>query len=438
MHTVEITLEQVLLARDRRVQRQQALAARYGGTLLSFTMNIAGPVKDAPLVRLAFQAGLAALDRDLGKPVHRELIQASTGPEALLVYDRPAPWVKERCLLLEEREAVGRLYDLDVLSPEGEKLSRPQSRRCLICGGPVTVCSRSRAHGLPAIRARTRDILADFAAGHLSALARQALEDEVDLTPKPGLVDRRNTGAHDDMDRPLFHRSAQVLEPYFCRFVSLGMAAASPEKLQALGRQAEHAMLGATGGVNTHKGAVFSVGIVCAALGRLDRSLWAEAARVLAEVSAMTAGLTEKDFAGVTAENAATVGQKLYIRYGITGVRGQVEAGLPAVLNVGLPVLEEGLAKGYDFDRVGGGALLAILANSTDTNIIARSSRERQLALTEELKALLAQTPYPDKDALAALDDRFIAENLSPGGSADLLALTWLLHFVTTEGNIDE
>ena len=115
MHTVEITLEQVLLARDRRVMRQRELAARYGGTLLSFTMNIAGPVKDAPLVRLAFRAGLAALDRDLGKPVHRELIQAPTGPEALLVYDRPAPWVKERCLLLEERDPVGRLYDLDVL-----------------------------------------------------------------------------------------------------------------------------------------------------------------------------------------------------------------------------------------------------------------------------------------------------------------------------------
>ena len=71
MHTVEITLEQVLLARDRRVMRQRELAARYGGTLLSFTMNIAGPVKDAPLVRLAFRAGLAALDRDLGKPVPR-------------------------------------------------------------------------------------------------------------------------------------------------------------------------------------------------------------------------------------------------------------------------------------------------------------------------------------------------------------------------------
>ena len=438
MHTVEITLEQVLLARDRRVQRQQALHRQYGGTLLSFTMNIAGPVKDTPLVRLAFRAGLAALDRDLGAPVHRESVAAPTGPEALLVYHRPAGAVKDLCLRLEEQAPVGRLYDLDVLSPGGEKLSRPQSRRCLICGGPVTVCSRSRAHGLAAIQAKTEDILRSFAAGHLAQLARQALEDEVCLTPKPGLVDRRNTGAHDDMDLPLFRRSAAALEPYFCRFVSLGMAGASPAELQALGREAEHAMLTATGGVNTHKGAVFSVGIVCAALGRLDRALWADAARVLAEVSAMTAGLTEKDFADVTAENAATTGQKLYAEYGITGVRGQVEAGLPAVLNIGLPTLEAGLANGYDFDRAGGGALLAILAGSTDTNIIARSSRARQLALAEELKALLAETPYPDRDVLAALDDRFIAENLSPGGSADLLALTYLLHFITTEGNNDE
>ena len=215
MHTVEITLEQVLLARDRRVQRQQALHRQYGGTLLSFTMNIAGPVKDTPLVRLAFQAGLAALDRDLGAPVHRESVAAPTGPEALLVYHRPAGAVKDLCLRLEEQAPVGRLYDLDVLSPGGEKLSRPQSRRCLICGGPVTVCSRSRAHGLAAIQAKTEDILRSFAAGHLAQLARQALEDEVCLTPKPGLVDRRNSGSHTDMDSFTFMSSAASLYPYF-------------------------------------------------------------------------------------------------------------------------------------------------------------------------------------------------------------------------------
>lgn len=119
--------------------------------------------------------------------------------------------------------------------------------------------------------------------------------------------------------------------------------------------------------------------------------------------------------------------------YGITGVRGQVEAGLPAVRDYGLPALEAGIAAGYDINRAGCAALLVILAHSTDTNIIARSSRERQLALTAELQALLAADPYPDEAALAALDDRFIAERLSPGGSADLLALTYLLHFFKTE-----
>ena len=82
---------------------------------------------------------------------------------------------------------------------------------------------------------------------------------------------------------------------------------------------------------------------------------------------------------------------------------------------------------------VGCGALLAIIANSTDTNLIARSDRATQLAVVEELKALLARTPYPDEAALRALDDRFIAAHLSPGGSADLLALCYLLHFFKTE-----
>ena len=238
-----------------------------------------------------------------------------------------------------------------------------------------------------------------------------------------------------------FMDSAASLYPYFEACARAGQASAdrpAPETfaaLRPLGCEAEGEMLDATGGVNTHKEAIFSIGIACAALGRLERSLWGDPARVLQEIAAMTAGLTERDFAGVTAENAVTAGQKLYLQYGITGVRGQVEAGLPAVRDYGLPALENGLAQGYDLNRSGCGALLAILANSTDTNIIARSSRERQQALVEELKALLTRTPYPDEAALAALDDSFRAERLSPGGSADLLALTYLLYFFKTEDN---
>ena len=263
---------------------------------------------------------------------------------------------------------------------------------------------------------------------------------EVSTTPKPGLVDRLNSGSHKDMDFFTFMDSAAALYPYFEACARAGQATAerpAPETLAALrplGCEAEGGMLEATGGVNTHKGAIFSIGITCAAL---DRALWARPARVLAEVAAMASGLTERDFAGVTAENAVTAGQKLYAQYGITGVRGQVEAGLPAVLYYGLPTLEEGLARGYDINRSGCGALLEILVNSTDTNIIARSSREVQRGLVEELRALLEKTPYPDAFALSVLDDRFTAENLSPGGSADLLALTYLLHFFKTEAAND-
>lgn len=144
---------------------------QYGGTLLSFTMNIAGSRQG----HASGPPGLPGGPCSPGpgpwvRPVHRESVAAPTGPEALLVYHRPAGAVKDLCLRLEEQAPVGRLYDLDVLSPGGEKLSRPQARRCLICGGPVTVCSRSRAHGLAAIQAKTEDILWSFAAGHLAQL----------------------------------------------------------------------------------------------------------------------------------------------------------------------------------------------------------------------------------------------------------------------------
>ena len=437
-----VSLVQMLDARERRVQHQQELLAQYHKPLICFTMNICGPIKDSPLIRRGFARGRQLLRQQFLRakltPLYQDAVREVTGCEAFYVLDADPLTIKKFTTDIEDATPLGRLFDMDVIRPDGLKVDREElnleGRRCLICGGPAKVCSSRRIHTVAKLQEKTTEILTEARDAQdiadAARLAVRALLYEVTTTPKPGLVDRRNSGSHKDMDVFTFMDSAAALYPYFEACAQTGRETAeqpAPETfaaLRPLGCEAEGEMLDATGGVNTHKGAVFSVGIVCAALGRLDRSLWAEAARVLAEVSAMTAGLTEKDFAGVTAENAATVGQKLYIQYGITGVRGQVEAGLPTVLNVGLPVLEEGLAKGYDFDRAGGGALLAILANSTDTNIIARSSRERQLALTEELKALLAQTPYPDKDALAALDDRFIAENLSPGGSADLLALT--------------
>ena len=149
MPIVNVTLEDILRARDTRANAQRRLLRAYRLPLVSFTMNIAGPVKSSPLIELAFDAGLEALYDALGQPAAAEVIRPATGCEALLVYDRPAAAMKAACLALETTAPIGRLYDLDVLDTDGSKLSRSEPRTCLVCGGPVAVCSRSRAHAAP-------------------------------------------------------------------------------------------------------------------------------------------------------------------------------------------------------------------------------------------------------------------------------------------------
>ena len=97
----------------------------------------------------------------------------------------------------------------------------------------------------------------------------------------------------------------------------------------------------------------------------------------------------------------------------------------------GLPTLRQGLALGLGIDRAGAAALLAILAHTDDTNLIARSDWETQQAVARDIARLLEYDPYPQRETLEVLDQDFIRRNLSPGGSADLLALTWLLHFLS-------
>ncbi len=451
---VEVSLLEMLDARERRVHHQQELLEQYHKPLICFTMNIAGPIKDSPLIRRGFARGQQLLRQQFFRakltPLSAEAHCAATGCEAFYVLDADPLAIKKFTTDIEDATPLGRLFDMDVLRPDGVKVDRQElaleGRRCLICGGPAKVCSSRRIHTVAELQAKTTDILTETLDAWDAATAAQqavrALLYEVTTTPKPGLVDRRNSGSHTDMDSFTFMSSAAALYPYFEACAKAGRATMdrpAPETfaaLRPLGCEAEGEMLDATGGVNTHKGAVFSIGITCAALGRLNRAEWCDPARVLQEVAAMTMGLTQQDLAGVTAENAATAGQKLYAQYGITGIRGQVEAGLPVVLHHGLPVLENGLKLGYDINRAGCAALLEILVHSTDTNMIARSSRKRQLEVIAELKQRLEKEPYPDAVELAMLDDRFIAENLSPGGSADLLALTYLLHFFKTEEHL--
>ena len=395
----------MLLARDRRASRQAALLSRYGRPVISFTMNIAGPVKDSPLIRYAFRSGLRQLEALPCAQLCREAIFEPTGPEALLVYEtQDARLLKAFCIRLESEGEAGRLFDLDVLDANGEKLSRETGRTCLVCGGPVSVCSRSRAHGLEAITARTGAILEAFAAETLAEMAENALLAEVHFTPKPGLVDEANNGAHRDMDVPLFERSAHALRPCFEEFVRLGLQGAAAAALQQAGVRAEQAMFAATGGVNTHKGAIYSGALLLHAAGRL---LSGEEEGDLCELAAQTAA----------AIPAPTGTHGAAVRAQCGGIRTEAVSGYPTAQAVLRQLRQSGPLD----------ALLLSMSRLDDSTLWHRGGAEGAQLVRSRAADILA-APASEREARTRrLDAELIERNLSPGGSADLLAMAFFL-----------
>lgn len=441
---MEATLQEILDARENRVCRQKELLSQYGKALISFTMNIPGPVKLDRDIRIGFFVGCRLIrDCFAGHLLHAEEHHRSTGCEAFYIVDLPARELKARAIEIEDADAVGRLFDIDVLNTDRQKISREDlglpRRKCLLCDQDAVVCASVRAHSLQELTNRTSFLLYLAARQHMAEYiavrAYVALTQEVSATPKPGLVDRNNSGAHKDMTLRHFFASANALRPFFCRFAEAGYLTRDlPQKeafrqLRSIGMEAEQAMLAATRGVNTHKGAIFSLGLLCAAAGRLGPEHW-QPERITAEAAAMTESLVAAELSSVTADTATTAGERLYAAWGITGIRGQAEAGFPAVRDVGLPVLRQALEQSLPFDRALCVTLLHLFPVTEDTNFIHRSDLQTLKDTQAAVTALLQDDPFPAPDTILELDRHFTANHLSPGGTADLLAATCFLYLL--------
>jgi triphosphoribosyl-dephospho-CoA synthase len=264
-----------------------------------------------------------------------------------------------------------------------------------------------------------------FAAEHLAELARQALVAEAELTPKPGLVDRRGSGSHDDLSLDLMRQSAAAIAPYF---EAMGDSAQSMPfdrglrtEVAAIGRAAESAMLQVTNGSNAHKGAIWILGLLVTAASRgIDLNPAA-----IAQDAAFLARLPDR-----AQPQLLSHGEMVRARYGATGARGEAFAGFPHVLHVGLPTLraERNRARTEPNSRLW--ALLNIMARLEDTCVLYRGGAEG-LAIVQKgaSDALLAGGPgsVAGELAMLRLDQELLIRNISPGGAADLLAATLFL-----------
>ena len=272
----------------------------------------------------------------------------------------------------------------------------------------------------------------------IAHLATQALQAELDTTPKPGLVDKDNNGAHRDMDYALMQRSIDTLHPYFVKLAQLGCADALPThtSIRDIGIEAERAMLSATNGVNTHKGALFSMGLAVVAAAHEERKIAANEEQILKErnggedvlVSLQT---TIKALAASFPDTNGTHGSKAkLLSKGTTAIKGALDnarEGYEMLFAEWLPFYIERRKKrdAHTLHKT----LLRIMCDLDDTNVIYRTDLATAEEVKQEARALLDSF---SKAALKDMDRHYTTRNISPGGAADMLSLTIFIGSIQT------
>ncbi|MCD4714925.1 MAG: triphosphoribosyl-dephospho-CoA synthase [Clostridiales bacterium] len=277
--------------------------------------------------------------------------------------------------------------------------------------------------------------------------ALKALLYEVAATPKPGLVDRANNGAHSDMDFYTFLDSSVELRHYFeaiAQYIKGQYNHKNESKtlhegdmifsgLKTLGIQAEQDMKKATGGINTHKGAIYALGLLVAAVTELElyNTGKLQIEDVTARVSEYVGPSLEKEF--IENDHTSSYGVIQYRTLGMLGARGEAYRGFETVRTKGLPALESGLKMGLSINDAMIGSLLAIIADLEDSNVIGRHSpmilKESQ-AFAKSILEVGAMTTEKGREMISQYDEWCIAHRISHGGSADLVAVALFLYWI--------
>jgi triphosphoribosyl-dephospho-CoA synthase len=257
----------------------------------------------------------------------------------------------------------------------------------------------------------------------IAELAVAAIRAEADLTPKPGLVDRRGSGAHSDMDLAMLHASAESLRAAFAECASAATQLSLGPELRArlgeIGRAGERAMLASTGGINTHRGALWALGLLSA-----GAALGGGATRAV-DVAARLAAIRDPHTPVTTSHGA-----RARLRYGVSGAAGEALAGFPHIRLHALPALRTARRSGVDEGTARLEALLSLMATLDDTCVLHRGGLSGLRALQVGAQAVVdaggIRTPE-GRRRFTALDDICLMRRLSPGGSGDLLSATVFL-----------
>jgi len=430
-----------LEARDQRAFLKKQIALN-GLPSLSLSLNVPGFPKSNPTVKAFFGYCLRDLKFEL-KSHQINLIEGKSieisdaAGDFYLVPFSPGRFtlkeIKQVCESFEQGHPLGRFIDADLNDEEGVSFSSGKSKLCFFClERPAIECRRENAHEPDELRSFMFPKMADYCrqqqeaaiVKRLSSLAQQAILFEISLSPKPGLVDKFSNGSHSDMNYQTFIDSTAAISPWFAELVREGYSYYDSDLTKALplirniGLRMESAMYEATQNINTQKGIIFLMGLSLFACGKLFSQTDQFAIEDFRNIIRGVCKDLVKNELTNESKSVKSHGEDIFHQYGLGGARAEAESGLATVFDFGLPLLA-GVAELNDEDAMK--CFLSVTANNNDTNILYRSNP----VVLENFKELCKKA-LDDFNNLnySAVIDFCKSENISPGGSADLLAVT--------------
>lgn len=414
-------MNDILAAREREIQNLQKVM-KEDNIYLTLKANVPGEVKRTDISVFLIKLARQRIYRTFHVTSEEFFDDFDGFYYIFAIEEKSRLEVKRQAIAIEEKDIVGRYIDIDVFQNETKSLSRGdlniKSRKCFICDNNPYICMRNQAHTLEEIKNKIYTDVIDFLENKVTKIISESIFLELNLDPKFGMVTAKSQGSHKDMNYELMKRSIEIITPYLALMVIRGFCHSLeeiPGIIKNIGMKAENMMFHATRNINTYKGLIFSLGYTASAFGYLLKNnlVFSKLYDVVAKLG--------KDLDQELKSEEKTFGLQAYRQYGFLGARGEIIKGLPTI-KAALQVLE-----GYSefSEEALTMALIRIISLSEDTVLLKRAG---SLEKYEYFKQKVRKIEQYDKNQINQITNECIKENISFGGSSDLLAV---LIFIT-------
>ncbi|ONI38996.1 hypothetical protein AN639_10025 [Candidatus Epulonipiscium fishelsonii] len=439
-------INKFLLSREERVNYQISLLNKYPAkTLVTVKINYPGLNKsnfvNDQIIEIICDQILLYYSTEI---LHYEYYNSLEGVIYHFIFDIDFENTKKVMVAIEENHILGRCVDIDVYKLEETIVSASRThlgfpaRKCFICEEDARICSRKQTHPFEVIENYFSELYMKYVdtradtekkCNQIALLVCKAIICEASTYPSFGLVSPVSNGAHDDMDYYMFLNSALAITPYFKQMAIAGFTFIEPERIfnviRNIGIECEHKMYEVTKGVNTHKGLIFLMGVCITSLTKnmYDDGNFENIQNI---IKLMVTNILD-DFKNVNDKEKLTHGERLYVKNGFTGIRGQVKDGLDIIFSHIIKLYEHNDLPERERNVQ---ILIELMAQVEDSTVVYRHNLPTLRQVQQDAKKLLKMggiSTHNGREFMDKLQEHYIENKISSGGCADLLAISIFL-----------